>query len=128
MLSAAHDILSSDEQLNMTNLIINNKTNIEDFNFIDKSFIINNNHTNRFDCNEISTGAILIADIFPGLISKILAPLFVHKLSYRIRVIGVVLGNATSFLVVALTPSHMKWLIFIGVGCASFSASFGKII
>ena len=30
-------------------------------------------------------------------------------------------------MLVALSPIEYKWLIFIGVGCASLSSSFGEI-
>ena len=111
MLSAAHDILSPNK----------NNTN-------NGSHAANaSNKTNRYDCNDMSTGTILLADILPGICIKLVAPFFVHKIKYSHRVVLVVLVNACSFLLVALTPSDLKALIFLGVCCASFSASFGEI-
>ena len=46
--------------------------------------------TNRLDCNTISTGAILLADILPTLLIKSCAPFFVHHIPYDIRVLVVV--------------------------------------
>ena len=46
--------------------------------------------TNRLDCNAISTGAILLADILPTLLIKSCAPFFVHHIPYDIRVLIVV--------------------------------------
>ena len=107
MLSAAHDILSDHK---------NETTNAT-----------TSNHTNKYDCNDISTGAILLADIIPGIIVKLLAPFFVHRIKYSMRVVFVIITCAASFLVVALTPSNLKWLTFMGVMCASVSSSFGEI-
>jgi battenin len=106
MLSAAHDILS--DHKNETNTTVTNTTN-------------------KYDCNDISTGAILLADIIPGIIVKLIAPFFVHRVKYSMRVTFVIITCASSFLIVALTPSNLKWLTFIGVMCASVSSSFGEI-
>ena len=112
MLSAAHDILSPSVTNNTTPAPISNETT---------------NKTNKYDCNEVSTGAILLADILPGLFIKLIAPAFVHKIKYNYRVFIVVIVNASSYLIVSLTPSEYQWLIYIGVGCASFSSSLGEI-
>jgi len=106
MLSAANDILSSKNDTNST---------------------VSTNTTNKYDCNDLSTGTILLADILPGLLIKLIAPLFAHKIKYKLRVLMIVLINICSFLLVALVPSDYQWLIFFGVACASISASFGEI-
>ena len=106
MLSAAHDILS--DHKNDTNTTTTNTTN-------------------KYDCNDISTGAILLADIIPGIIVKLIAPFFVHRIKYSMRLSFVIITCASSFLIVALAPSDLKWLTFIGVMCASVSSSFGEI-
>lgn len=115
MLSAAHDILSSSENSQngtntTTNLISENK-----------------NKTNKYDCNDLSTGAILLADILPGIAIKLVAPFFVHKIKYWKRIVLVIIANSSSFLLVSLSPSDLKPLIFLGVCMASFSSSFGEI-
>lgn len=107
MLSAAHDILEDHT---------NSSTNTS-----------SSNHSNKFDCNNISTGAVLLADIIPGIIIKLTAPFFVHHFKYSTRVSLVVISNIASYLLVALSPPNMKWLTFIGVCCASFGSSFGEI-
>lgn len=120
MLSAAHDILASDEPAkNSTNNLTNN------FDFDD--FKAEGNKSNKYDCNDLSTGTILLADILPGILIKLLAPFFVHKIKYWQRVIIVIITNSSSFLLVSLTPSDLKPLIFLGVMAASFSSSFGEI-
>jgi battenin len=116
MLSAAHDILS--EMNAEKNNVIRNET----------IFVEQKNQTyNKYDCNDLSTGAVLLADILPGIFVKSIAPFFVHKLKYWQRFIFVVLSNSISFSLVALSPSSMQWLIFIGIMCASLCASFGEI-
>ncbi|CAF0873839.1 unnamed protein product [Brachionus calyciflorus] len=112
MLSAAHDILSPNES--------NNKTTANET-------IHYQNQTNKYDCNELSTGSILLADILPGIAIKLIAPFFVHRIKYWNRVVVVVLTNSASFLLVSLSPSDLKPLIFLGVCAASFSSSFGEI-
>jgi battenin len=54
MLSAAHDILSGDETKT-------NSTSKSTENGLNKTY-------NKYDCNELSTGTILLADILPGYI------------------------------------------------------------
>ncbi|CAF0759189.1 unnamed protein product [Brachionus calyciflorus] len=114
MLSAAHDILSphdhSFDQIDTNNTIIDTK-----------------NSTNKYDCNELSTGAVLLADILPGIVVKLTAPFFMHKLKYWQRFIFIITANTSSFLIVALTPLSIRWLIFFGVCCASLSTSFGEV-
>jgi battenin len=108
MLSAAHDILTKDE--GKTNTTQHNET-----------------VHNRYDCNEMSTGTVLLANILPGMFLKLTATFFVHKIKYPIRVVIVASLSATSFLIVALTPSGVQWLAFVGIMFASLSASFGEI-
>ncbi len=117
MLSAAHDILSSDQN-NQTNSSATTTTTTPS---------PHTNHTNKYDCNDISTGAILLADILPGITIKLLAPFFVHHIKYGHRVGLVVVFNVLSYLIVALAGSSQTALIFFGVCCASLSSSFGEI-
>lgn len=109
MLSAAHDILDSPQPThNSTNFDGGNNTA---------------NETNRLDCNTISTGAILLADILPTLLIKSCAPFFVHHIPYDIRVLVVVAFQAMSFPLVAL--SGWSGAIF-GVVCASVASGLGE--
>ena len=59
MLSAAHDILAP-----------HNKTNNgSSINFPKPDFDFSaSNKSNKYDCSDLSTGAILLADILPGLV------------------------------------------------------------
>ena len=114
MLSAAHDILEKTPNSTHNATATTATTS-------------NSNTTNKYDCNEISTGAILLADILPGLLIKLVAPFFAHKIKYSHRVALVVAINICSYLLVSLTPAEYTALIFLGVCCASVSSSFGEI-
>ena len=80
-----------------------------------------------FVYQKVSTGAILLADILPGISVKILAPFFVHRMRYPTKIGLVVVVNLLSYLIVALSPAEYTTLIFVGVCCASVSSSFGEL-
>ncbi|CAF1442067.1 unnamed protein product [Rotaria sp. Silwood1] len=106
MLSAAHDILKQEENDNSTQPV-------------------SHNTTNQFNCNPISTGAILLADILPALIIKVTAPFFMHRIIYNIRFVLIVLFAASALIIVG--TSKIVALSLFGVVCASISAGFGEI-
>lgn len=75
------------------------------------------------DCNRMSTGAILLADIVPSLLIKLLAPylpFFVH-----VRVGICVLTAAGGFLAVAFANSDA--LAIFGVVVTSLSSGLGEV-
>uniref|UniRef100_K1QZ03 Battenin n=1 Tax=Magallana gigas TaxID=29159 RepID=K1QZ03_MAGGI len=111
MLSAAHDILKDQEQ----------KDHVESHNTTTTPTPVNESY---LECNEISTGAILLADILPTLIIKLTAPFFILHLSYKIRVLTCVLFSLASFLVVSYSTGI--WMSIIGVVCASISGGLGE--
>ncbi|XP_030748507.1 battenin [Sitophilus oryzae] len=77
----------------------------------------------RENCTYMSTGAILLADILPGLIAKSLAPFipfFVH-----IRVILCVILAAAGFLAVAFGGTI--FISILGVVLTSFSSGLGEV-
>ncbi|XP_066909593.1 battenin-like [Halyomorpha halys] len=98
MLSAAHDILSDFD--------------VDDH--VDIPF-------NR-DCNTLSTGIILLADIVPTILVKIIAPFL--PLRIYIRMAGVILLSAIGFVLVA--SRWDKWVVLLGVVCTSFSCGLGE--
>eukprot|EP00058_Branchiostoma_floridae_P000193 XP_002585681.1 hypothetical protein BRAFLDRAFT_116756 [Branchiostoma floridae] len=108
MLSAAHDILKQEEH--------QGNSTVAQSGF---------NKSNQYDCNPISTGAILLADILPALIVKMTAPYFIQSIHYSIKVAGVVLFGAASFLIVAF--SHTVEISVIGVACASIASGLGEL-
>ncbi|CAF5052638.1 unnamed protein product [Rotaria sp. Silwood1] len=106
MLSAAHDILKQEKNDNSTQPV-------------------SHNTTNQFDCNPISTGAILLVDVLPELIIKLIAPFFMHKISYNIRFVFIVLFAASALIIVG--TSKVIALSLFGVVCASISAGVGEV-
>ncbi|XP_063220332.1 battenin isoform X2 [Bacillus rossius redtenbacheri] len=107
MLSAAHDILSTDfnESINSTSPPANVSSN-----------------TTR-DCNRISTGAILLADVLPSLGVKTIAPFLLF--SVHLRVALVVLLATAGFLLVAL--ASVEWMAVLGVLCTSLGSGLGEV-
>lgn len=110
MLSAAHDILqdkfsrpeNSTESTNATEIAAN---------------------TTIRACNTMSTGVILLADILPSLMIKLIAPFlpfFVH-----VRLATCVLFSATGYLLVSLSTS--EWIAILGVLITSLSSGLGEV-
>ncbi|XP_051844692.1 battenin isoform X1 [Antechinus flavipes] len=113
MLSAAHDILK-------------HQTTPENNSHVDpEPTPTPHNSTSRYDCNAVSTAAVLLADILPTFIIKLLAPLGLHLLPYSPRVILCGVCAAGSFLLVAFSQEVMTSLS--GVVLASISSGLGEI-
>lgn len=71
MLSAAHDILRQQRAPGNQSLVDPDPLPTP------------HSNSSRFDCNSVSTAAVLLADILPTLVIKLLAPLGLHLLPYR---------------------------------------------
>ncbi|XP_038191097.1 battenin [Arvicola amphibius] len=113
MLSAAHDILKQEQASG-------NQSHVEP-----GPTPLPHNSSSRFDCNSISTAAVLLADILPTLIIKLLAPLGLHLLPYSPRVLVSGVCSAGSFILVAF--SHSVGLSLFGVVLASISSGLGEV-
>ncbi|CAJ0580053.1 unnamed protein product, partial [Mesorhabditis spiculigera] len=72
-----------------------------------------------------STGAILLAEIFPILVIKIVMPFFCHKIPYGFRHFIVVALQFSAYLVVAYATSF-EMAIF-GVAMAAVGSGIGEI-
>ncbi|XP_046683744.1 battenin isoform X1 [Homalodisca vitripennis] len=105
MLSAAHDILAQHDP---------NKHSQD-------GSVINTDPDKR-DCNYLSTGAILLADVIPSLLTKIIAPFFPLWVHFRMVLI-IVLGCAGYIIVGA---SQTQWVAILGVVCTAFSSGLGE--
>ncbi|XP_062874807.1 battenin [Trichomycterus rosablanca] len=114
MLSAAHDILKQQESHNAT-------LPTSDL----QSQNGNSSNSSRYDCNPVSTAAILLADILPTLLIKLTAPFFIHKVPYGFRVLFCVASAVVSFLVVSF--SSAVWMSILGVLFASVSSGLGEL-
>ncbi|XP_070494213.1 battenin-like [Chironomus tepperi] len=97
MLTAANDILNSNNM---------NKENLID----DRN------------CTFVSTGAILLADIIPAFIIKLLSPFLPYHTTSRIFLSC--LTSIFSFILVATASS--RWIVILGVTATSFSSGLGE--
>uniref|UniRef100_A0A673VLL4 Battenin n=1 Tax=Suricata suricatta TaxID=37032 RepID=A0A673VLL4_SURSU len=113
MLSAAHDILSRQRASG-------NQSHVDP-----DPAPTTHNSSSRFDCNSVSTAAVLLADILPTLVIKLLAPLGLHLLPYSPRVLVSGLCCAGSFILVAF--SHSVGTSLCGVVLASISSGLGEV-
>ncbi|KAL7860680.1 hypothetical protein AOLI_G00170290 [Acnodon oligacanthus] len=114
MLSAAHDILKKQESHNATvttpapGLLQSDSGN-----------------SSRYDCNPVSTAAVLLADIVPTFLIKLTAPFYIHKVPYGFRVLVCVVTATVSFLVVSFSSN--VWMSILGVIFASVSSGLGEL-
>uniref|UniRef100_A0A8C5XM48 Battenin n=1 Tax=Microcebus murinus TaxID=30608 RepID=A0A8C5XM48_MICMU len=113
MLSAAHDILSHEK-------VPGNQSHVDP-----GPTPTPLNGSSRFDCNSVSTAAVLLADILPTFGIKLLAPLGLHLLPYSPRVLVSGLCAAGSFILVAF--SHSVGTSLCGVVLASISSGLGEV-
>uniref|UniRef100_A0A8D2DM56 Battenin n=1 Tax=Sciurus vulgaris TaxID=55149 RepID=A0A8D2DM56_SCIVU len=113
MLSAAHDILRHERASG-------NQSHVDP-----SPMPIPHNSSSRFDCNSVSTAAVLLADILPTLLIKLLAPLGLHLLPYSPRVLLSGVCSAGSFVLVAF--SHSVSISLCGVVLASISSGLGEV-
>ncbi|XP_052888711.1 battenin isoform X2 [Anopheles moucheti] len=73
-------------------------------------------------CNKLSTGAILLADILPGLAVKSIASFL--PLAKHVRIFLCVAAAAAGFLLTAFAT--VEWVLFVGVIATSFSSGLGE--
>ncbi|KAK1151952.1 battenin isoform X1 [Acipenser oxyrinchus oxyrinchus] len=126
MLSAAHDILSQQQAGTNTTLPTAQPTVLNGTDWELPSIAADNSfNTSRYDCNPVSTAAILLADILPTLVIKFSAPFFIHLIPYSIRVLLCSLTAAGSFIIVSFSTGI--WMSILGVVFASVSSGLGEL-
>uniref|UniRef100_A0A672FE93 Battenin n=1 Tax=Salarias fasciatus TaxID=181472 RepID=A0A672FE93_SALFA len=111
MLSAAHDILKQQGSENTTQAVRKPQCTAP--------------NSSSYDCNPVSTAAVLLADILPTLLIKLVAPFVVDAVPYGVRVLLCVLMAAVSFVLMSL--SSAVWTSLLGVVFASVSAGLGEL-
>lgn len=79
----------------------------------------------RYDCNPLSTGAVLLADILPTLLLKTAAPFLVHLLPYNSRVVAAALCAWGGFALV--TRGAGAAVSLGGVVLASAASGLGEV-
>ncbi|XP_067647989.1 battenin-like [Eurosta solidaginis] len=105
MLTAAHDIISKFEE-----------------NEHGSGASQSDNSTSHRRCNKMSTSAVLLADIIPSFLVKLLAPFMPFWVHTRMALaIGL---TVFSFLTVSI--ANVKWLAFLGIVFTSASCGIGE--
>ncbi|KAK0058494.1 battenin [Biomphalaria pfeifferi] len=125
MLSAAHDILK-EEETSSSNLT-EQANNFSSSKNLTSPLDVHSDDSNitYLECNKVSTGAILLADILPTLAVKLTFPFFLERIPYNVKITLVSAFALGSFLMVAL--AHEMWLSILGVVFASISAGLGEL-
>ncbi|KAF2880872.1 hypothetical protein ILUMI_25299 [Ignelater luminosus] len=110
MLSAANDILHQQEE---------NDGGTQHSEFYNQTDVGNPDR----QCNYISTGAILLADILPSLIIKMFSPFLPFFIHVRLA-LCVVLGSS-GYLLVAFSTD--QWMSILGVVVTSLCSGLGEV-
>ncbi|CAG8947536.1 unnamed protein product [Penicillium salamii] len=80
---------------------------------------------------DIPKGVVLLADVIPSFVTKLVAPYFIHLVPYWMRVIIFVFLSAVGMLVVAMSPSYTDGGTIsskiAGIILASFSSGGGEL-
>uniref|UniRef100_A0A672NHW7 Battenin n=1 Tax=Sinocyclocheilus grahami TaxID=75366 RepID=A0A672NHW7_SINGR len=82
-------------------------------------------NSSRYDCNAVSTAAVLLADILPTLLIKFTAPFYIHKVPYGFRVLVCFFTAVVSFLMVSFSSTIL--MSIFGVVFASISSGLGEL-
>lgn len=68
---------------------------------------------------------VLLADILPAFVFKLVSPFFIHKLPYKLRIYLLVALSCIGLLIISLI-TNINWRIF-GITLASLSSGMGEI-
>ena len=79
----------------------------------------------------VPKGVVLLADIVPSFVAKLLVPYFIHKIPYPVRVLFFVCAAAFSMVLIALTPAATDGpsiaVKMVGVMLASLVSGCGEL-
>lgn len=79
----------------------------------------------------VPKSVVLLADVLPSFVTKLIAPYFIHKVPYSVRIIIFCALSSSGMLLIALTPTTQSGgSIFIklaGVVMASLSSGGGEL-
>ncbi|KAG5990195.1 battenin CLN3 protein [Claviceps pusilla] len=76
----------------------------------------------------VPKGVVLLADVLPSFFTKLIAPYFIHRVPYRLRVLVFIALSAAGMLLVALTPPSKSVAVkMVGVVLASLSSGGGEL-
>ncbi|KAI0121319.1 batten's disease protein Cln3 [Xylariales sp. AK1849] len=78
--------------------------------------------------SEVPKGVVLLADVLPSFFTKLIAPYFIHKVPYWVRIIFFVAGSSLGMLLIALTPPDKSVGVkMAGVVLASLTSGGGEL-
>ncbi|KAL7908304.1 Batten's disease protein Cln3 [Trichoderma velutinum] len=73
-------------------------------------------------------GVVLLADVVPSFFTKLIAPYFIHRIPYPIRVLIFIALSAGGMLMIAITPPSKSVPVkMVGVILASLSSGGGEL-
>lgn len=73
-------------------------------------------------------GLVLLADVLPSFLTKLIAPYFIHKVPYWLRIIVLVVTSSLGMFMIALTPPDKSVGVkMAGVILASLSSGAGEL-
>ncbi|KPM42727.1 Protein BTN1 [Neonectria ditissima] len=73
-------------------------------------------------------GVVLLADVMPSFLTKLVAPYFIHRIPYSARILIFITLSSTGMLMVALTPATQSVAVkLLGVVLASLSSGGGEL-
>lgn len=79
----------------------------------------------------VPKGVVLLADAIPSFLTKLVAPYFIHKVPYHVRILIFVALSACGVLLIALTPATRDGgtvrVKMLGVILASLSSGGGEL-
>lgn len=79
----------------------------------------------------VPKGVVLLADVIPSFLTKLIAPYFIHAIPYPVRIVLFVILSAWGMLLIALTPSYTDGgtitTKMAGVILASLSSGGGEL-
>ncbi|KAH9431133.1 battenin CLN3 protein [Pyricularia oryzae] len=76
----------------------------------------------------VPKGVVLLADVLPSFLTKLVAPYFIHRIPYYARILIFVALSSSGMLLVALTPAERGVAArLVGVVLASLSSGGGEL-
>ncbi|KAK8085974.1 Protein BTN [Apiospora phragmitis] len=78
--------------------------------------------------SDVPKGVVLLADVLPSFFTKLIAPYFIHRVPYAVRILCFVAGSSVGMLLIALTPPDRSVGIkMAGVVVASLTSGGGEL-
>ncbi|KAI8625081.1 protein btn-1 [Xylariaceae sp. FL1651] len=78
--------------------------------------------------SDVPKGVVLLADVLPSFFTKLIAPYFIHRVSYPVRIIFFAVISSVGMLMIALTPPDKSVGVkMAGVILASLTSGGGEL-